>query len=114
VQIRLEICNDIFAIQRLQLHTAVSNLPLNLLNQVISNDHLACHQSVLLFLPFAIATALRVSANYVGRRAEIENIADLCWCVFVTERDISPLRNVTKEDANQERATSKRKSGIRG
>lgn len=32
VQIRLEICNDIFAIQRLQLHTAVSNFPLNLLD----------------------------------------------------------------------------------
>jgi hypothetical protein len=32
VQIRLEICNDIFTIQRPQLQTAVSNFPLNMLD----------------------------------------------------------------------------------
>jgi hypothetical protein len=66
---------------------------------------------MLLFLSFAIVTALRVGTNYVGRRAEIVDTADLCWSVLGTERDLIPLRDVTKEDANQERATSKPKSG---
>jgi hypothetical protein len=67
VQIGLQVRNNVFTTQRLQLHIAMSELPVDVLDQGISNDHLACQQCVGLFLAFAIAAASRVGAHYIRR-----------------------------------------------
>jgi hypothetical protein len=110
MQIFLQIRNNVFPSERGQLHALVGDLLLDMLDEGISNDGLACHTRMGLFLALAVVAAARVGADDAGWGAEIEDVANLGRCVCEAERDVVSLRHIAEEYADHEWLASKGES----
>jgi hypothetical protein len=63
MQIFLQVCSNVFPRERVQLYAPLGDLPLNMLDEGISNNDLTRHTRFVLFLAFAVVAAARVGAD---------------------------------------------------
>ena len=70
----------------------------DVLHQVVSQDHLAGRQLVILLLAMAIGAAFGTIAAEFSWGAEVVHAADLSGCIFEVER--STFWNIAQENAD--------------